>query len=142
LNGPTHRLISEYQSFVGVMYEDHFNVDRTQDFLLRLIDIETLLTLVGIIPMLDEMNVLVKMYQSQTMSMYIAEYTNARKLAHLSLDNSYMMPDSFIGPWFTNWTMIIDIENIEIFLKFYEKGILCMAVCGHMVPFHYIGRMR
>jgi hypothetical protein len=90
--------------------------------------------------MLDEMNVLVKMSQSRTM--YIAEYTNARKFSCLSLDNLYTMSDSFTGPWFTNWTMIIDIENTENYLKFDEKGILCMEVCGYIVPFHYIDKTR
>jgi hypothetical protein len=140
LNGPAQRLFSEYQSLVGVMYEHRYSVDKAQDLLFRLTDIETLLTLVGIIPMLDEMNVLVKMSQSRTM--YIAEYTNARKFACLSLDNLYMMPESFAGPRFTNWTMIIDIENIENYLKFDEEGILCMEVCGYMVPFHYIDKTR
>jgi hypothetical protein len=60
LNGPAQRLFSEYQSLVGVMYEHRFSVDKSQDILFRLTDIETLLTLVGILPMLDEMNVLMK----------------------------------------------------------------------------------
>jgi hypothetical protein len=90
LNGPAQRLFSEYQSLVGVMYEHRFGVDKAQDLVFRLTDIETLLTLVGILPMLDEKNVLVKMSQSRTM--YIAEYTNARKFACLSLDNLYTMP--------------------------------------------------
>jgi hypothetical protein len=90
--------------------------------------------------MLDEMNVLMKMSQSRTM--YIAEYTNARKFACLSLDNLYTMPESFIGPRFTNWTTIIDIENTENYLNFDEKGILCMEVRGYRVPFHYIDKTR
>jgi hypothetical protein len=52
------------------------------------------------------------------------------------------MPESFAGPWFTNWTTIIDIENTENYLKFDEKGILCMEVSGYMVPFHYIDKTR
>jgi hypothetical protein len=48
--------------------------------------------------MLDEMNVLVKMSQSRTM--YSGKYTNERKFACLSLDNLYVMPESFAGPWF------------------------------------------
>jgi hypothetical protein len=79
LNGPTQRLFSEYQSLVGVMYEHHFSVDKDQDLFFRLTDIETLLTLVGILPMLDEMNFLMKISQSRTM--YIVEYTNAIKFA-------------------------------------------------------------
>jgi hypothetical protein len=110
LNRPTQSLFSEYQSLVGVMYEHRFSVDKSQDPLFRLTDIETLLTLVGILSMLDEMNVLVKMSQSCTM--YIAEYTNARKFSCLSLDNLYTMPKSFAGPCFTNWTTIIDMGKI------------------------------
>ena len=89
--------------------------------------------------MLHEMNVLVKMDQSLTM--YIAEYTNVRKLTCLTSDNLYMMPESFIGPTFNDWTTLIDIEKIENYLKFDEKWRLCMVVHGYMVPFHYVSKM-
>ena len=133
------KTISEYQSLVGVMYEHRFSVDKAQDLLFQLTDIETLLTLAGIIPLLHEMNVLVKMAQSRTM--YIAKYTNARKLACLALDNLYTMSRSFPSPTFNGWTTLIDIENIENYLKFEEKGRLCMVVHGYMVPFHYVSNM-
>ena len=71
LNGPSQRQFSDYQSLIGVMYEHRFSVDKAQDILFRLTDIETLLTLAGIIYLLHEMNVLVKMDQIHTM--YIAE---------------------------------------------------------------------
>ena len=74
----------------------------------------------GILPLLHEMNVLVKMAQSHTM--YIAEYTNARKLACLALDNLYTMPGSFTSPTFKGWTTLINIEKIENYLKFDGKG--------------------
>lgn len=89
--------------------------------------------------MLHEMNVLVKVSQNRTM--YIAEYTTARKLACLALDNLYTMEDSFTRPEFTSWTRIVNIENVENYLKFDEKGMLCMVVRGYMVPFHYIGKI-
>ena len=85
------------------------------------------------------MNVLVKMAQSCTM--YIAEYTNARKLAFLALDNLYTMPGSFTSPTFNGWTTLIDIKKIENYLKFDEKGRLCITVCGYLVPFHYVSKM-
>jgi hypothetical protein len=72
--------------------------------------------------------------------MYIEKYTNAIKFSCLSLDNLYTILESFTGPWFTNWTTIIAIENNEFFLKFDEKGILYMEVHGCMVPFHYIDK--
>ena len=53
------------------------------------------------------------------------------------MDNLYIMEESFTGLSFTNWSKIINIENDDFFLKFDEKGMLCMVVCGHMVPFYY-----
>lgn len=141
LKGPAQRLFDEYASLVGVMYEHRLSVEKAQTLLFLFTDIETYLTLAGVLPLLHEMNSLVKMSQSRTM--YIAEYTNARKLACLALDNLYMMADSFTGLAFTNWAKIINIENDENLLKFDEKGFLCMAVRGYMVPFYYndkIGR--
>ena len=139
MNGPAQRLFSEYKSLVGVMYEHRFSVDKDQDLLFRLTNIETLLTLAGILPLLHEMNVLVKMAQSHTM--YIAEYTNARKLSCHELGNLYTMPGYFTSPMFNGWKNLIDIEKIENYLKFDENGRLCMAVCGYMVPFHYVSNM-
>ena len=121
------------------MCEHRFSVDKAQDLLFRLTNIETLLTLARILPMLYEMNVLVKM--SQRCTMYIAEYIHTRKLACLQLDNLYTVPESFTGPTFKSWTTIIDIENIENCLKFDGNRILCMTVCKYMVPFHYVINM-
>ena len=97
------------------------------------------MTLVGIIPMLNEMNFLMKMSQNRTM--YISKYTNAINSTCLAFDNLYMMSDSFTGLEFTSWTNIINIENTENFLTFDEKGILCITVRGYMVPFHYISKI-
>ena len=80
------------------MYEHRSSVDKAQDLLFKLTDIETLLTLVGILSLLRQMNVLVKMAQIRTM--YIAEYKNARKLVCLTLDNLYTMLGSFTSPMF------------------------------------------
>lgn len=55
------KIISKFKYLVGLMYENFYNVDKTQDLLFRLTDIKTLLTLDGIIPMLHEMNFLGKM---------------------------------------------------------------------------------
>ena len=53
------------------MYEHHSSAEKAQTPLFLLIDIDTLLMLVGIIPMLHEMNSLMKMAQSHMM--YIVE---------------------------------------------------------------------
>ena len=65
MKGPVERLFNEYASLVGVMYEHRSSVEKSQTLLFLLTDIETLLTLAGIIPMLHEMNNLVKMAQSR-----------------------------------------------------------------------------
>ena len=77
------------------MYEHRSSVEKAQTLLFLLTNIETLLTLDGILPMLHEMNSLVKMAQSRTM--YIVEYTRARKLTWLALDNLYIMEESSTG---------------------------------------------
>ena len=67
LKGPAEKLFNEYASLVGLMYEHRSSVEKSQTLLFLLTNIETLLTLAGIIPMLHEMNNLVKMAQSHTM---------------------------------------------------------------------------
>ena len=47
--------------------------------------------------------------------MYIVEYTRARKLTCLALDNLYIMAKSFTCLAFTNWSKIIHIENDDFF---------------------------
>ena len=100
MKGPTERLFNEYASLVGVMYEHHSSVEKAQTLLFLLTDIDTFLTLDEILLMLHEMNNLMKMAQSRTM--YSAEYTRARKLTCLALDNLYIMEDSFTNLAFTN----------------------------------------
>lgn len=139
LNGLDQRLFSEIKSLVVLMYENHYNVDKAQHLLSRLINIETLLKLAGILPMLHEMNFLMKM--SQNRIMYISKYTNGRNSTCLALDNLYMIPKSFAGPEFKSWTKMINIENIEKKLKFDEKWILCITMCSYMVPFHDISKI-
>jgi len=89
--------------------------------------------------MLHEMNNLVKLSQSRTT--YIAEYSSARKMTCLALDNLYLNVESFTGIAFTSWTKIINIENNDFFFKFDERGMLCMVVCGNMIPFYYNEKM-
>ena len=73
--------------------------------------------------------------------MYIEKLTNIGKLACLSLDNFYPMAKSFIGPMFRSWTTIINILDTKLFLKFDEKGVLCITLHGYMVYFYYISKM-
>ena len=73
----------------------------------------------------------------QSRMMYIDKCTRERKLTCFAFDNLYIMVEYFTGLAFTNWSKIINIENDDLFLKFDEKGMLCMVVHGHMVPFYY-----
>ena len=57
---PACRVREEYPSLVGFMHKYRHEVDRARDLLFRLTDLETLLTLVGILPMLKEINTLMK----------------------------------------------------------------------------------
>lgn len=64
LHGPAERVLVEYQSLIGVLYEQHLIVDRAPNLLNKLSDIDNLLTLASLLPMLDLMNILVKKAQN------------------------------------------------------------------------------
>ena len=51
VKGPAERLFNEYASLVGVVYERRSSVEKIQTLFFLLTDIETLLTLNGILPM-------------------------------------------------------------------------------------------
>ena len=55
LDGTTHRVFFEYQSLIGLMYENWDNAEnqRCGDLLRSLSNIETLLTLASLLPMLE-----------------------------------------------------------------------------------------
>jgi len=50
----------EYQSLIDFMFKHRRSVDKAKGLLDHWIDIKTLLTLVGIIPMLHQINILMK----------------------------------------------------------------------------------
>ena len=80
----------------------------------QLIDVETLLTLCGILPLLHQMYMLIKIVQTRTL--YLVEYTKARKMACLLLDNLYITPvEAFDGIDFTKWKELIDLQNHQFF---------------------------
>ena len=87
MHGPAERVLAEYQSLIGVLYEQRLTVDKAPDLLNKLSDIENLLTLASLLPMLDLMNKLVKKAQDRTM--YIHEYNDLHKMTCVALDNLY-----------------------------------------------------
>ena len=61
-DGPSHRVFFEYQSLIGLMYKNQDNAEnqRCGDLLWRLSNIETLLILASLLPMLEEMRLIMK----------------------------------------------------------------------------------
>lgn len=62
IHGPTERVFLDYRSLVGLMYEQRKDT-QCATLLHRLIDVETMLTMAGILLLLDEMNSLIKQAQ-------------------------------------------------------------------------------
>lgn len=94
LHGPVHWVYLEHRSLIGVMYEHCYMVDKAPDLFRILCDIETTLTLVGLLRMLEEMNHLVK--KTQERAMYIVDYAKIRKMTCMALDNLYHSKQTFV----------------------------------------------
>ena len=119
------------------MVEHCFSVDKAQVFLHQLVDMETLLILCGILPLLHQMYMLIKIVQTRTL--YLVEYTKARKMACLLLDNLYITPvEAFDGIDFTKWKELIDIQNPQNILKLDENNCVCISVRDNLVPLHIL----
>jgi hypothetical protein len=124
---PIKHVYNEYISLVGFMVEHCFSVDKAQVILHQLNDVETLLTLCGILPLLHYMYTLINIVQTRTL--YLAEYTKARKMACLLLDHLYITPTkSFDSIDFTKWKELIDLENPQNFLKLDENNSIYILV--------------
>lgn len=119
------RFLTEYQSLIGLIYEQCLTVDKAPDLLHKLSDIETLLTLASLLPMLDSINKLVK--KAQDRNMYINGYSTLCKMTCLSLDSLYS-DLTRRSPNFFRWQIIIDLNHAEIFLHFNTKNELCVFV--------------
>lgn len=80
-------------------------MDKAHDFLNKLSDIDNLLTLASLLPMLNLMKKLVK--KSQDITMHIHEYCDLRKMTCMALDSLY---SDLLGhsPIFSRWEIIID----------------------------------
>ena len=60
---PAERVFEQYKFLIGFFYQNRRVVDRAKDLLHCMIELETMLILCGMIPMLYEMNKLIKMAQ-------------------------------------------------------------------------------
>ena len=68
-----------------------------------------LLTLCGIIPMLQEINTLVK--HAQQRSIYVVDFIHLRKRVCQSLDVLYVLENRFDESQFTNWRILTNIKH-------------------------------
>lgn len=85
------------------MYENQDNVEnlRCGDLFQRLSNLETLLTLASLLPMLEEMMDIVK--KAQQRAMYIAEYAHLRKMSCQALDSLYQNDLNLSDERFNHW---------------------------------------
>ena len=75
----------------------------------------------------------------QTRTLYLVEYTKARKMACILLDNLYItLVEAFDGIDFTKWKELIDLQNPQNILKLDENNCVCISVCDNLVPLHII----
>ena len=83
------------------------------------------------------MYMLIKIVQTRTL--YLVEYTKARKMACLLLDNLYITPvEAFDGIDFTKWKELIDLQNPQNILKLDENNCVCISVRDNLVPLHIL----
>ncbi|KAH9298549.1 hypothetical protein KI387_030231 [Taxus chinensis] len=136
---PACRVREEYPSLVGFMHKYRHEVDRARD-LFHLTDLETLLTLVGILPMLKEINTLMKHAQGRLI--YIVDFIRMRKMVCQSLDILYCSQDSFDALVFENWKDLLDLKNPNTFLRFNIHDHLCITVNGREIPMHILQKCQ
>lgn len=92
--GPIERVFSKYKSLIRLTYEQWESVDNSSKNLHRLSDVEKLLTLASIIPLLNEINKLIKVAQENTLC--IQEYTSLHWRLIMTFDNMYLSEENFI----------------------------------------------
>ena len=119
------------------MYENRDNVEnqRCGDLLWRLSNIETLLTLASLLPMLEEMRLIMK--KAQQRAMYIAEYAQLRKMSCRALDILYRTDLNLSDDRFNHWRKLTDLDDPNNYLKIVENGDLCVCVRGFQIPMYY-----
>ena len=96
--------------------------------------------LVVILCVLEEMrNIMNKIKQR---FVYIVEYNTLCKMTCTTFDNLNRNLDSFsMDEKLSGWMRIIDLDNLDNFLKIDAKGKLCANIWGVEIPMHYYGRL-
>lgn len=85
----TSSFFLEYPSLIGLFHITRNESDQPKfpDLLRRLSNLETLLTLAALLPMLEEMRNIMKATQKR--ALYIAEYAMMHKMTCMNLSNIY-----------------------------------------------------
>lgn len=108
-------------------HDDQGGQQKYGDLLERLINVEKLLTLATILPMLEEMRKIMKKIQQRFT--YIAKYNTLCKMTCTSLDNLYRNPNSFfVDEKLSGWMRITNLDNPDNFLKIDTNGELCANI--------------
>ncbi|KAH7428771.1 hypothetical protein KP509_09G016700 [Ceratopteris richardii] len=123
LIGPIERLFEEYKSVIGVVniisLSKGIQKGKAHTLLQMLSDVETLLYLGGMLPLLREMNNLIKVSQSR--DIYVMEYAVARKLTCMRLETLYYETSGFDSQEFIEWESLLQVGVEDSFLQYNKK---------------------
>ncbi|KAH7405300.1 hypothetical protein KP509_15G064700 [Ceratopteris richardii] len=141
LIGPVERLFEEYKSVIGVVnimsLSKGIQKGKAHTLLQMVSDVETLLYLGGMLPLLREMNNLIKVSQSR--DIYVMEYAVARKMTCMRLKTLYSETSGFDSQEFIEWESLIQVGVEDSFLQYNNKGWLCIFVKDKQIPL-YVSR--
>ncbi|KAH7433371.1 hypothetical protein KP509_07G066000 [Ceratopteris richardii] len=125
LIGPIECLFEEYKSVIGVInimsLSKGIQRGKAHNLLQMLSDVETLLYLGGMLPLLREMNNLIKV--SQSSDIYVMEYVVARKMTQVIEWESLLqvgVDDSFSQCNKNGWLFIF-VKTKKILFMYHEK---------------------
>ncbi|KAH7403976.1 hypothetical protein KP509_15G003200 [Ceratopteris richardii] len=128
LIGPVERLFEEYKSVIGIQK------GKAHTLLQMLSDVETLLYLGGMLPLLRKMNNLIKVSQSR--DIYVMEYAVARKMTCMRLETLYYETSGFDSQEFIEWKSLLQVGVEDSFLQYNKKGWLCIFVKDKQIPLY------
>ncbi|KAH7314796.1 hypothetical protein KP509_21G020700 [Ceratopteris richardii] len=125
LIGLVERLFEEYKSVIGVVnimsLSKGIQKGKAHTLLQILSDVETLLYLGGMLPLLREMNNLIQVSQSR--DIYVMEYAVARKMTCMRLETLYSETSGFDSQEFIEWESLLQVGVDDSFLQYNKKGI-------------------
>lgn len=133
---------SEYPRLLGLINSKKDKLKNLKYLVLhlKLTNVETLLTLAILLPVLEEMSDIMK--KAQQRAMFFAKYSSMRKRTCLTLDNLYQSDRTLSDIKFDKWQKITDLDNLDNYLHINADGELCASVRGINIPMYYSGRLE